>query len=72
MKKTKKYKIYLTAFIYSKKKGAYPKKSCIGKDISTIEDAVKYVKNIYPDAIETSPNSFTIRGLLYPGKIEIK
>ena len=70
MTKNKTYKVYCTNYIYSKKKGAYPKKSAIAKTL-TLEAAINYVKKRFPEAKEISPNKFNIQGMLYSGLIEI-
>jgi hypothetical protein len=69
--KEKKYKVYCTNYIYSKKNGTYPKKSCIAKNL-TLENAREYIKTNFPNAKETSPNYYRISSMLFPEIIEIK
>jgi hypothetical protein len=71
----KKYKIYCTHYVYSKKKGSHPKKirmcGLLAKNL-TLENAREYVKTEFPHAKETSPNYYQISSMLFPGIIEIK
>jgi hypothetical protein len=64
-------KIIETIYTYSKKKGAYPSNIVLKRDV-TLEEAQKFVKEKFSDAVQTSPTTWTKKGMLGPGSITIK